>query len=226
MQCEEFEIRLNEVLDERRRPESDAELSLHRETCPVCRKVAAAYDRLLDGFYALASPEAPDDMGLRVVAEMRSRPSPRRRFVVASSALAIAAALLIAIVPMFRQFGASQSGDSLVARGGGNPAASQTAVPSALTRIPRLMPELLAITESPDGDPYAGLAKETGQGLATVMLYVPGVGGGRGIIDAPADQVPWAAQVGEGLRPITNSVTETFDVLLEGLPVSQLAARS
>ena len=62
--------------------------------------------------------------------------------------------------------------------------------------------------------------------MATVMLYVPGFGGGRGIIDAEAGESPWAVQMGEGLRPITNSVSETFDVLLQGLPVSQLAARS
>ena len=58
MQCDEFEDRLNAVLDERRRPEWDTELSLHCENCAGCRQLAAAYDRLLDGFYALAAPDA------------------------------------------------------------------------------------------------------------------------------------------------------------------------
>ena len=89
------------------------------------------------------------------------------------------------------------------------------------------MPELISIAGTPGGDPYAGLAKETGQGLATVVLYVPGVGGTKGIIDVEAESQPaWAVQMSEGLRPLTNSVTETFNLLLRSLPGSQLAARS
>jgi hypothetical protein len=36
----------------------------------------------------------------------------------------------------------------------------------------------------------------------------------------------WTQPVSEGLRPITTTVSETFDLLIESLPVSQLAARS
>jgi hypothetical protein len=224
MQCGEFEDLLNEVLDERRRPEWDAELSLHRETCACCRQLASTYDRLLDGFYALTTPDVPDDMALRVVAEMRPTAAPRRRWAIGTAALATAAALLIAVLPIFRGSAEPQPGTKTLAR---NDAPPKPAVQrSPLAQLPQMMPEFLTMAGAPDGDPYAGLAKETGQGMATVMLYVPGFGGGRGIIDAEAGESPWAVQMSEGLRPITNSVSETFDVLLQGLPVSQLAARS
>ena len=102
MQCEEFEDRLNAVLDERGRVEWDAELDLHRETCAVCRHLASAYDTLLEGFFALAAPEAPEDMSLRVMAELTARPAERRRTIsrklLATASLATAACLLVMAV--------------------------------------------------------------------------------------------------------------------------------
>jgi hypothetical protein len=222
MQCDEFEERVNEVLDERGRPEWDAELRLHCEQCPACRKLAASYDALLDGFYALATPEAPVDMALRVVDELRAEPARGRRYAGVAAALATAAVLLIAMVPLLRGTLSPQT----PAKPAAQPlAAAAPARQLPIERIP-LVPELMAIAESSQGDPYAGLAKETGQGLASVILYVPGVGGSRGIIDAQtAGREPaWAVQMSEGLRPITNSVTETFDLLLDSLPVAQLAS--
>ena len=71
MQCEEFEGRLNQILDERRRPEWDAELRLHCETCVECRQLAADYDVLLDGFYTLSTPPASADMAARVLADVQ-----------------------------------------------------------------------------------------------------------------------------------------------------------
>ena len=224
MQCDEFEDRINAVLDERGRLEWDAELSLHCDTCPRCREMAANYDALLDGFYALTAPQVPQDLALRVVADMRPRASSRQRLAVAAAMLATAASLVLVAVPLFRGWSdRSQADASRRVASAGNPNETQP-----LEAIP-FVPGLLAIADSPDGDPYAGLAKETGQGLANVILYVPGVGGGKGIIDVEADgaagEPAWALQMSEGLRPISDSVTETFYLLLQSFPVSQLAAR-
>ena len=100
MQCEEFEDRLNAVLDERRRPEWDDELRLHCDNCADCRQLAAEYGNLLDGFYALATPEAPADLALRVLIEARPQPAAQRRMVVPAAALATAAVVLVAISPL------------------------------------------------------------------------------------------------------------------------------
>ncbi len=221
MQCEEFEDRLNAVLDERRRPEWDDELRLHCDNCVDCRQLAAEYGNLLDGFYALATPEAPADLALRVLIEAHPQPAAQRRMVVPAAALATAAVVLVAISPFVSR--ASQQPGNATATSVATKRNSQQA---ALRQLP-LVPELISIAGTPGGDPYAGLAKETGQGLATVVLYVPGVGGTKGIIDVEAESQPaWAVQMSEGLRPMTNSVTETFNLLLRSLPVSQLAARS
>jgi hypothetical protein len=235
MQCEEFEDRLNAVLDERGRVEWDAELDLHRETCPVCRHLASAYDTLLEGFFALAAPQAPEDMSLRVMAELTARPAERRRTfsrkLLAAVSLATAACLLVMAAHTYqgaRSAAQIAAADDAKVTGQSDPA---SATRTALEQFP-LVPELLAIAESPDGDPYAGLAKETGQGLANVMLFVPGVGGSRGIIDAEdsaadgsEDDPAWAVQMSEGLKPLTDSVTDTVNLLLRSLPVDALASR-
>jgi anti-sigma factor RsiW len=89
MQCEEFEDRLNLVLDERGRPECDAELSLHVEACAECRHVAALYGALLDGFCALSAPQSPSDMAARVLVDIGPRRSNARgRMVYAALATA------------------------------------------------------------------------------------------------------------------------------------------
>ena len=92
------------------------------------------------------------------------------------------------------------------------------------------LPKWLTLKRTAESDPYADLAKETGRGLATLVLYVPGFGGRRGIIDLPvnaADTEPtWAVQMSEGLKPVTESVTETFNILLRTLPMTDLVGRS
>jgi hypothetical protein len=261
MQCEEFEHRLNLVLDERGRPECDAELSLHAEACTECRHLAALYGALLEGFYALSAPQAPPDMAARVLVDIGPRRSNARGQIV-YAALATAACLLVAIGPLVRWM--SPEVNSLAQKSTNQNAtnretqpvqlAAKTASPTSSqathTRPARdlsvskrrdllgpamhetlpLLASLPILSANPRDDLYGELAKETGSGLAAIVLYVPGIGGARGIIDAEstlADPEPaWAVQVSEGLRPVTDSVTDTLELLLKALPVTELASRS
>jgi hypothetical protein len=230
MQCEEFEDHLNAVLDERGRPDCDAELQLHIETCAECRHIAACYAVLLDGFYALATPEAPSDLPARVLAESY-RPSTRARVATRmTAAIAIAAGLLIALIPLAR---VSWRGEKVATV---RPVASRLTKATIVrtlrsTKSLDAVPVLQSLTAlDEEGDVYGQLAKGTGNGLAAAVLYVPGIGGSRGIIDAEesADngEPAWAVQMSGGLKPVTDSVTETLNLLLKALPVTELAARS
>jgi hypothetical protein len=251
MQCEEFEDRLNLILDERGRPECDAELELHVEACAECRHIAALYGALLDGFCALSAPDAPADMAARVLVDVRPRRSTTRgRWVYA--ALATAACLLVAIGPLVRRMPPEDSplaATTEPASANGRKAtavalsaqkrrpARSASLPSQRVLLGSAMHDSLPVFASlpilagdQPGDPYGELAKETGSGLAAIVRYVPGVGGARGIIDAEssaADPDPaWAVQVSEGLRPVTDSVTNTLQLLLKVLPGTELASRS
>jgi hypothetical protein len=230
MQCEAFEERLNAVLDERRRPEWDAELRAHSATCHVCRQLAATYQVLLDGFYELAAPEPPADMALRVLEARKDLRAKPRVVWLAAPALATAAALLIALLPLVRGGGGPPIADKAAGPGG----LVQSARSAGTRTAQRDRAPLPYLTMLPDAwvgasDPYAGLAKGTGQNLASVMLYVPGIAGTKGIIDAEADSAVsepgWADQMSEGLKPLSDSVAETINLILESLPVADLASR-
>jgi hypothetical protein len=275
MQCEEFEDRINAVLDQRERPEWDAELRLHFESCIDCRELATAYGAVLDGFYTACATRAPADLSTRVLANLTAKPtrakmtpakmtpvesldpalatqvatsaaSPgiRRRALraaVAVASLATAAGLLIAFLPQAPvrhaapQAAAPVRQPSLVATA--EPAASSdplAADPAARIEtirraplLPLLFPKLARRDKSTD--PYASMVKQTGKGLAGLLLQVPGFGGLRGIIDASdnAENEPaWAVQLSEGLRPVTDSVTRSLTLLLEAFTVTDSAKRS
>jgi len=243
MKCEEFEVRLNEVLDARERPELTSELRLHCDSCRSCREIASAYGIMLDGFYLLTTPEAPVDLSTRVLAALHAeptvtvpQPSQSRRAMWAASLLATAAAVLLVVLPLVQR-----SRNATIAEA--EPAA-KTAQPQIVARprivVPstvspqleeiQLIGAMLASLANQKGDPYEELAKGTGQGLATLVLYTPGIGGQKGIMDknrVPREDDPaWVMQMTEGLKPVTESVTETLDLLLQAIPVMQFAGRS
>jgi len=224
MKCDEFESRLNAVLDERRHGEFDVELSQHRAACPRCHDLASAYDVLLNGFYTLKTPELPADFAQRVLAEMQVRPAPTRRFALASAALATAAAVAIAAYLPWRT--SSESAAPQIA------AAPKTAVavPQAqvaaharpfdaapadinweeLGDIPLVGPVLTSMSDKDQKtDPYAAIARGTGQGLASVVLSMPGLG-------RPSNS--W--EISDELRPVTESMTETFNLLIRSFPLT------
>jgi hypothetical protein len=230
MQCEAFEERLNAVLDERRRPEWDAELRAHTADCAVCRQLAASYQLLLDGFYELASPEPPADLALRVLEVRQQHAGRLRRRWFAVPALAAAAAIVFAFVPLAHNANDPptahrQRVQSPNSRGGASAA-------MALARFDKGPLPYLVMGPgawSDAKDPYAGLAVGTGQNLAAFMLYVPGIAGTKGIIDAEGDASEgdsgWAGQMSEGFKPVSDSVAETINLILDSLPVTELASR-
>lgn len=102
MQCAEFETQLQSTLDRRTAPESDGQLVEHAEHCNACRQVLDTARLLQEGlkiqFPAPRSPHLGHQVLDRLAAEKSKRTS-RRRFALA---IAIAAALLIAILPFAR----------------------------------------------------------------------------------------------------------------------------
>ena len=143
-------------------------------------------------------------------------------------ALATAAAVLVAIVPLWR--GASSPvpvPERRVSSAGPNPALESVRM-AWQTYSPA--PSLLT-GEGPPRERYSNLAKETGQSLASVVLYVPGVGGTGGGILAADDssagrKAGWAGAMSEGLKPLTDSVSQTFNLLLGAWPSDEANSRS
>jgi hypothetical protein len=98
VRCEEFEIRLNDIVDERRMPESDPELCAHAAGCGSCEQLLRGYETLLDSVAHLEKVEAAPELCYRVMAEWQSVPHARAHRRVRVE-LALAATLLVAALP-------------------------------------------------------------------------------------------------------------------------------
>lgn len=83
MRCSQLETRLNELLDRRDDPRSNAEIAAHTAACPRCRRLTSAYVAVALGSERLRSPASP----------VLSRPIGLHG--VAGAMLAVAAALLV-----------------------------------------------------------------------------------------------------------------------------------
>lgn len=255
MKCDEFEAQLDEILDERRRPEWDAQLREHSGCCPRCRDLASAYGVLFEGFRSLKMPEVPADMSARVLEAHLARPWQTFAGKASLSAAALfstAAAVLVAVFLTRdgqREQVAVVSPPAAPAQIVSAPSASvqSASAPAAQPQekqIEQMKFELekwknvplvgAVFASAADGDdktdPYEELAKGTGRGLASVMLRMPGVAGPRGV-RPPEPHLGegvgvWPAYMSEELRPVTESVSETFDLILDTLPVTFWASKS
>ncbi|HEY2148833.1 MAG TPA: hypothetical protein VGH32_12910 [Pirellulales bacterium] len=96
MHCVRFEMRLNELLDERASPEADRELLDHAQDCSPCAQLLAGHELIFNGLERF-EPSVPLDFSVRVAAQFadRSRRSWRGRWI--GSVTALAAGLLLAI---------------------------------------------------------------------------------------------------------------------------------
>ncbi len=99
MLCDEFEARLNDVLDARQSPEQDLELQRHAHQCTACQAQLHALTCLLDGLELSEDPPLPDDFAWRIVEQACQNRRPFRPRAVQLAALAIAATLLLATLP-------------------------------------------------------------------------------------------------------------------------------
>jgi hypothetical protein len=132
MRCDEFEVRLNQVLDRRRSPGGDPQLRDHALECLDCRDQLATLGQLLDGLDLLETPPLGDDFARRVVARVVP-PAPIRAQRSSSLPWAVAAALLLSLLPgyWFLRPLISPVATTWSQRGGDSPAVAYTGSPAS-----------------------------------------------------------------------------------------------
>jgi hypothetical protein len=69
VQCEEFESRVNDLLDERRLLLADADLAAHASVCASCATIARGYDALVEGVAGWERVEPSADLTSRVLSQ-------------------------------------------------------------------------------------------------------------------------------------------------------------
>lgn len=194
MQCEEFEIRLNEALD-RRLPLTAAEALDHQRVCPACRQRAAAYMAVARELARASSPAPPDELTQRVLAELRhpvALPLPRRRR--PALALAAAAAVLVSLVGAWaiigKGFFAAAPKQPVARRNDASPAGR----PHAASREVQAADARLASPPAASANQSVAQAKlaESNDSIVSALPDAANLPGAE-----------WAQHVADGLQPVT-----------------------
>jgi hypothetical protein len=233
MNCQQFESRLNDLLDERAPLELDNELRGHARHCAPCRELAAGYAEMVQAVRFRRTPEPAGDLAERIVAAaiveqiveqpLRSDAPTRREAVTGragqrrmvvwhrwygwAAASAAAAVVLLAIGWRFWPAGTRTT----------PPGPQQIATAPSETKETSSRP--LSELAQNAAKCYAGLARETQSDLSDVLTLVPGVEGTPAAMlpsaifpsamwnasDAAPPSPEVASHVREGLRPLTQT---------------------
>lgn len=186
MQCEEFEVQLNEALD-RRSSLTAAEALAHQRACPACRQRASLYASIARELSQTSLPALSDDLSQRVLTEVR-RPatlpfSPRRR---TALVLAAAATLLVAVVGV-RLMGRGEFAPAVgqqVAGKSDEPVAKRRQTPSPQQGVNAPSDRVAVATKQSEPKPGSEIVPSFSDTAAM-----------------PAAE--WAQHVADGLQPVT-----------------------
>lgn len=178
MLCEKFDTRLHEVLDQRERPELDARLRDHALTCDDCAEKLAAQASLFDGLRAAPAPVPRQDFTDRVLASVQTRQKNAAWGKIVWSLVALAAVLLVAVLPVWWLLDTGNNGGSGGSSSGGEAASvaqdrpvsppetrpapnPTTAVGSGTNDAIRPLDHQTRPNTSPNGDPSPGSSGES-----------------------------------------------------------------
>jgi hypothetical protein len=202
MRCDEFDERVHSLLDNRVPIHSDQRLLEHADACTKCRGILGTYDDLFVGLECGETQELSSDFTRRVVAQVCAdhtqtvRPARKARRWFALAAVAIAAGLLIALIPLLRSH---PSPDEQVVEEQSN---EQTEPPAPETNGESSHDDASqwAVNGDPDAEP-----KQL-----------------RNFVDhLPLDRFVPVDQIRGGLRPITSSLAVAIDALRSTIPIGR-----
>jgi hypothetical protein len=211
MNCDEFEERIQRLLDRRLPLTEDKPVTRHAGACPRCHRTWQAYQDLTLGLDAWDPPTLDAGFAHRVVAIVAAappspatRPGPLVRWAWA----AVAAALLLALWPTLRGVltpeSPSPSAPVPVAKNAEPqlPSPDPAALAGSWPQLGSLRADLLSVAPSMVAEPLSPDWQEWATNLARRPLQP---------VDGLAD----------GLRPITTTLTVAIDVLRSTIPVSR-----
>jgi hypothetical protein len=212
MRCDKFDERVHSLLDNRVPIHSDQSLLEHADACNKCRGILGTYDDLFEGLECGETLELSSDFTRRVVAQVCAgqtqtvRPARKARRWFALAAVAIAAGLLIALIPFLR---------------GGPSPNEQVVEEQSNERTEPRAPESTDGESSHDDAPL--LAEGAADGRAAEDpgdQPLPWFPGSLAASDLPHRFVP-VDEIRGGLRPITSSLAVAIDALRSTIPIGR-----
>jgi hypothetical protein len=213
MKCDEFENRIQQLLDHRLPLADDKPIARHAVACRRCHRTLQAYQDLSLGLDAWDPPALDAGFAQRVVAiagAAPALPAARRSPQVRWAWAAVAAALLLALWPTLRGWLTPVSPSPAepervpVAK---NPQQQQpspepASLAVALPQLSSFPADLLSVAPKMVAEPFSPAWQEWATNLARRPLQP---------MDGLAD----------GLRPITTTLTVAIDVLRNTIPVGR-----
>ncbi len=212
MNCETFESRLNDLLDQRLSPETDSLLQAHAGACSDCRDRLAAQAVLWEALAFSNVPEPPSGFARQVVAEVMPTRRPPRLSRTLVAVAAVAALVLIAVIPVIRgRFtGPGHVTPNEVATDTDEPSNEQDSPPPRIVEFSDTQEAAPSETMLADGSteprvedlkvPYEGLLQQIPEKLPDVSAE-----------DIDSDKIP-------GVRPIRSSFSTGVSLIRRTLP--------
>jgi len=212
MNCVWFETRLDELLDERLPPDSDAELNEHAATCPHCAQLLADHQALLEALEALVRPEARGDLAARILAEVALEAVPMASL---STQTDVAQQSLLRAATWVA---ATMAAALLIGVGVLEWSRPHQVAPVAESKLPGVDARSLVI-EQPVTNAAAGY-----RGLLVVQSVADVQSLTTSLISP--QQRTLMEQMTDGLKPVTHSMSAALNALRRTLPGSETPARS
>ena len=227
MHCDEFESRLNELLDERHAPRRNPALRAHAAVCAPCEALLRGYESLLDAVDALETPVPAAGFAAQVVSQglALAHPQPTRRRSRHAQSMALAAALLVAALPGLFWLTA-----------GSRPLPREPVAAAALrnaTADERMTAQAgirQTAREDETGDSQQRSLASIRQSLLEVLDYLPAADSQPSPAMAAADgpSSKWASEIHPGAEPLAitagRSIVALFQVMPNGMPATSPAA--
>jgi len=221
MNCQWFERRLDELLDERLPPDGDLDLCGHAERCSRCARLLADHLALLDAVQVLAWPEACEGMAGRVLAAAAretQRPKPQASFTPNSEIRRLEncrpSAPRRGVLHWAGWIVAATAAALLIGVG---IAHWSKALNMPKPKLPTAPLDAVANLK-PAADRTAARADEP------AIVSIAGVPSFAGLL-SPQQRI-LVEQVSDGLKPVTHSMSAALHALRRTLPGSEAPARS
>jgi len=188
MQCAKFEQRLQQMLDDRQNVEQDEALRAHSRGCVACGQVWRAQSLLFAGLKSTPEPSFGQDLGPRVLDQLRVDRRKRNNKRLLLAALAMAAVIMIALLPLAGDHVRRQEGEQV---GGG----------------------LALVAPTPRQMPPSRLTEQESEDIRMLMHELM-----QRLSDQRFDMLEPVDQLAGGIRPLAITFNFALDTLRRTLP--------
>jgi hypothetical protein len=216
---------LDDLVDARRSPAGDPEITAHACACAACERLLRDYESMLTGIAALRPLEHPAHLAERVIAE--NAWTFRRRFSRRTvAALALAATVLLAALPAIEWLRSS-------AQPPVQPAAHMAAVAAATDgNVATTAHEPQEALVDQVRETYQPLVDATSESLTSMLAALPlGNTAPLGMVtpqdsatarvadeSSTASRAPWQGEFASGMGPVAASASRSVVALLRVFP--------